>query len=152
LSAEPYGIYIQRLGSLDVESARTTFTVMAEVFAEPHSPLSDAYLAELLVRRDFWAFAATDRGTIVGGLTAHTLMMTRFEGAEVFLYDIAVVADHQRRGIGRALIEALRREALNQGISTVFVPVDDEDVEALHFYTALGGAPGKVTLFEFTST
>jgi aminoglycoside 3-N-acetyltransferase I len=152
LSAEPSGAHIQRLGALDIDLARTTFSVMAEVFGEPHSPLSDSYLAALLARSDFWAFAASDSSRVVGGLTAHTLTMTRVEGAEVFLYDIAVVADHQRRGIGRALIQALRREALSQKISTVFVPVDDDDIEALQFYKALGGAPSKVTLFEFTST
>jgi aminoglycoside 3-N-acetyltransferase I len=124
---------------------------MAEVFGEEHTLLSDAYLDALLARPEFWAFAATHTGRVVGGLTGHMLMMTAFEGAEVFLYDIAVVPDHQRRGIGRRLVDALRREAASQGISTMFVPADDDDTEALRFYTALGGTPSKVTLFEFGS-
>jgi hypothetical protein len=41
--------------------------------------------------------------------------------------------------------------AASQGISMMFVPADDEDGEALQFYTALGGTPSKVTLFEFVS-
>ena len=124
---------------------------MAEVFGETHAPLSDAYVAALLARPDFWGFAATHAGRVVGGLTAHTLMMTAYEGAEVFLYDIAVASDQQRRGIGHQLVDALRREASSQGISTMFVPADDDDTHALRFYAALGGKPSKVTLFEFSS-
>jgi aminoglycoside 3-N-acetyltransferase I len=88
---------------------------------------------------------------VVGGLTAHVLLMTASEGAEVFLYDIAVAPDHQRRGIGRQLVDALRSEASSRGISTMFVPADDDDTHALRFYAALGGRPSKVTLFEFSS-
>ncbi len=43
------------------------------------------------------------------------------------------------------------REASSQGISTMFVPADDDDTHALRFYAALGGKPSKVTLFEFSS-
>ena len=57
----------------------------------------------------------------------------------------------QRRGIGRQLVDALRREASSQGISTMFVPADDDDTHALRFYAGLGGRPSKVTLFEFSS-
>jgi len=125
------------------------FTLMSQVFGETHMALSDAYLDALLARSEFLAIAATDSDHVVGGLTAHLLPMTAFEGAEVFLYDIAVAADHQRRGIGRRLVDALRREASNQGITTMFVPADEEDTDALQFYAALGGTPRKVTFFEF---
>ncbi len=144
-------LHIRQLGPHDAELARATFAVMAEVFGETHARLSDGYVAALLARPDFWAFAATHDGRVVGGLTAHVLMMTAREGAEVFLYDIAVAPDHQRNGVGRRLVEALRREASSQGISTVFVPADDDDPPALRFYAALGGRPSKVTLFELSA-
>jgi len=144
-------IFIHRLGPQDRELARGTFTRMSQVFGEAHAPLSDAYLDGLLARPEFVAFAATKSGHVVGGLTGHVLPMTAFEGAEVFLYDIAVAADHQRRGIGRRLVDALRREASNHSIGTMFVPADDADTDALRFYTALGGTPQSVTFFEFGS-
>jgi aminoglycoside 3-N-acetyltransferase I len=143
-------IHIYRLGAQDQERARRTFTLMAEVFGEEHARLSDAYLERLLARPELLAFAAIRSGQVVGGLTAHTLMMTAVEGSQVFLYDIAVAPEHQRHGVGRRLVDALRREAASQGISTMFVPAEDEDVEALQFYTALGGTPSKVTHFEFS--
>ena len=122
---------------------------MAEVFGQAQAPLSDGYLDLLLARPDFWVLTALCDGSVVGGLTAHTLMMTAFEGAEVFLYDIAVDPDHQRRGFGQRLVDTLRREASSLGIHTVFVPADDEDTHALDFYRALGGTPEQVTFFGF---
>jgi aminoglycoside 3-N-acetyltransferase I len=101
---------VRRLGPRDRELARTTFALVAAVFGEPHAPLSDAYLDRLLTRSDFWGLTAMYQDTVVGGLTAHTLMMTAYEGAEVFLYDIAVEPAYQRRGVGRRLIAALRTQ------------------------------------------
>jgi aminoglycoside 3-N-acetyltransferase I len=86
---------------------------------------------------------------IVGGLTAHTLPMTRSESREIFIYDIAVRADHQRRGVGRLLMSHLIRTASDAGIHDLFVPAEDEDVHALEFYRALGGAASPVTFFTF---
>ena len=144
-------IRVRRLGPEDRELARATFTLMATVFGEEHPPLSDTYLDQLLQRTEFWAFAATYAGAVIGGITAHTLIMTAFEGSEMFLYDIAVSPAYQRRGVGRELIAALRREATSLGVSTIFVPADDEDTGAIEFYSALGGRPRRVTFFEFSS-
>jgi aminoglycoside 3-N-acetyltransferase I len=88
-------------------------------------------------------------GVVVGGLIAHTLAMTTSERAEVFLYDVAVDGDHQRLGIGRRLVDTLRREAAAAGIDVLFVPADNDDTHALDFYQAMGGTPSPVTIFEF---
>jgi aminoglycoside 3-N-acetyltransferase I len=122
-----------RLKTGDREHARKLFTLMAEVFAEDAEELRDAYLDRLLGREDFWAIAA-----FAG------------ESSELFLYDIAVRVDQQRRGVGRALLAALREQAAAQGITEVFVAADDEDTHALDFYRALGGDPAPVTFFTFS--
>jgi aminoglycoside 3-N-acetyltransferase I len=144
-------IRVWRLGPEDRELARDTFALMAAVFGETHTPLSDTYLDGLLRRPEFWAFAPTRAGAVIGGMTAHTLMMTAFEGAEIFLYDIAVSPTFQRRGVGRQLIDALRQAAISLGASTVLVPADEEDTAAVDFYSALGGRPRRVAFFEFGS-
>jgi len=143
---------IRRLGRTDREAARAMFGVMAHVFEEHAEPLGDDYLDRLLARDDFWALAAfadEREPEVVGGLTAHTLPMTRSESAELFIYDLAVRADRQRSGIGRALVGALRELAANAGIAVVFVPADDDDHHALEFYRAVGGTPSPVTFFTF---
>jgi aminoglycoside 3-N-acetyltransferase I len=140
-----------RLGAGDRELARRMFSVMAEVFEEAGAPLTDSYIDRLLTREDFWAIAAVSGDDVVGGITAHTLPMTRAEGSEIFIYDVAVQPGFQRRGIGRRLMEQLREAASRQGIHDVFVPADDDDGHALDFYRALGGAPAAVTMFSFSN-
>jgi aminoglycoside 3-N-acetyltransferase I len=125
------------------------FALMAAVFEEESAYLSDDYLDRLLRRDDFWAIAAFMGDEIVGGVTAHTLPMTRTESAELFIYDLAVRGDRRRQGIGRRLIAALREAAAEAGIQVAFVPADDDDVHALEFYRALGGEPSPVTIFTF---
>ena len=140
---------VRRLTAADVELARRTFLTMSAVFETPGAALDDEYLRALLRRPGFWAFAAIDGDRVLGGLTAHTLPMTRSASAEVFIYDLAVVPERQRQGIGRRLVAALREAAAAEGITVAFVPADNEDTHALDFYQAIGGAPAPVTIFTF---
>jgi aminoglycoside 3-N-acetyltransferase I len=140
---------IQRLGSGDAALAKRLFTKMADIFDEPRAELSDRYLNQLLGRAEFWALAALAGDEVVGGLTAHTLPMTRLEASEIFIYDIAVDAEHRLKGVGRQLIAELQRAAAGVGIQDVFVPVDNDDQHALDFYRALGASDAPVTIFSF---
>ncbi len=140
---------MRRLSPADRELARALFLLMAEVFEEPGEPLGDAYLDRILSGPGFWAIAALDGEALVGGITAHTLPMTRTESSEIFIYDIAVRSDYQRRGVGRQLMTALRTAAAAAGIRDIFVPADNDDIHALDFYRALGGEPSPVTFFTF---
>ncbi len=75
--------------------------------------------------------------------------MTRSECTELFIYDLAVNVAHHRQGIGRALVEALLVAAREAGITSVFVPADNDDVQALDFSRAIGGDEAPVTFFSF---
>lgn len=142
-------IRIARLTTVDVARARQLFATMADVFETEAGWLSDGYLTQLLQRPDFWALLATVDGQVVGGLTAHTLPLTRAEVSELFIYDLAVVPAWQRHGIGRRLVTTLCDEAARLGIPVAFVPADNEDTHALDFYRAIGGVPTPVTFFTF---
>lgn len=140
----------KRLGAGDIALAGELFLLMADAFEETRRPLSSAYLEPLLARADFWVIAAFLDGELVGGITAHTLPMTRAEHCELFIYDLAVRADRQRRGVGRQLVAALREQAAQEGIRDVFVPADNADDHALAFYRAIGGDASDVTFFTFS--
>lgn len=140
---------IRRLGPGDEPRAQELFRLFADVFEEEYQALTLPYLTRLLARADFWAMAAFAGDAIVGGITAHCLPMTRAEVSELFIYDLAVAVEHQRQGIGRALVAQLLEAAAAEGIGTAFVPADNEDTHALDFYRAIGGTESPVTLFVF---
>ncbi len=140
---------VRRLRAGDDNIAQRLFAVMAEAFEEPNEPQSDASMQRLLSRDDLWILAALDGDAVLGGLTAHVLPMTRVDGVEVFIYDLAVAPSVQRRGIGRALVADVRVRAQAIGALSVFVPADVEDDHALAFYEAIGGDAAPVTMFTF---
>ncbi|MET3721289.1 MULTISPECIES: GNAT family N-acetyltransferase [unclassified Arthrobacter] len=144
-------LWTKRLVRGDLTVARDMFAMMAAVLAEDAEPLTDDYLLWLLDRDSFWAIAAFAGDDIVGGITAHTLPMTRSPSSEVFIYDLAVRQDHQRQGVGSRLVLELRDAAAAAGFGEVFVPADNEDKHALDFYQAQGAAASPVTIFTFTA-
>lgn len=143
---------IRRLRSGDEDVARELFAMMAAVFDEDASGevLEFDYVTDLLARPDFYAVAALEGTTAIGGITAHVLPMTRKSESELFIYDLAVRADRQRRGVGRALVRRLTELAAEEGIASSFVAADNEDAHALSFYRAVGADDGApVTVFTF---
>jgi aminoglycoside 3-N-acetyltransferase I len=144
---------IFRLRVPDVALARRTILMMGEAFDEPdRPPLSHEYLTGLLNREEVWLYAALVEHQPVGGLTAHQLPMTNAEAAELLIYDIAVLADWRRRGIGRALVRQLLHDATATGIGEMWVPADTDDAEALKFYRRIGGVEQPVTIFTYPTS
>ena len=141
----------RRLGPGDEQLAGETFALMAAAFDEGAETLSEAYLERLLASPSFWAVAAFEDGRVVGGLTAHTIPMTRSQSAELFVFDLAVHEDFRRRGIGGRLVATLRALAAEAGISEVFVPADEDDTHALEFYRSLAGRESAVSFFTWSA-
>ena len=60
------------------------------------------------------------------------------KGTEMFLYELAVDEAWRRRGIGRALVEALLDVARAMGCYDMWVLTDDDNAAALGTYRASG--------------
>jgi len=60
------------------------------------------------------------------------------KGTEMFLYELAVDEPFRRRGIGRALVEALIRIARDRGCYDMWVLTDDDNEAALATYRTSG--------------
>jgi aminoglycoside 3-N-acetyltransferase I len=56
----------------------------------------------------------------------------------MYIYDLAVSADHQRQGVATALIEHLREIAATRGVWVVYVQADYGDEPAIALYQKLG--------------
>lgn len=93
-------------------------------------------------------YVALQGERVVGGLTAYELPAYSQEGADMYLYDLAVHPDFQRKGVGTALVDGLLEECKRRQVRTCFVQAHLEDAHALHFYRALGGEEEEVAHFE----
>jgi len=99
---------------------------------------SDEYLRAFLAQSHHIAIASQLEGTVVGGLVAYELMKFERARREIYIYDLAVAADHRRKGIATNLIEGLRRIAAARGAYVIFVQADRVDAPAIALYESLG--------------
>ena len=97
------------------------------------------YMAALLADGRHWLVAALDGDRPVGFALAYELMRLDGTGPKVFLYEIGVVEEWRRRGVGRGIVERLKQLCRERGCQTMFVPTDEANVAAMHLYAATGG-------------
>jgi aminoglycoside 3-N-acetyltransferase I len=132
----------RRLGPADVLLLRTLNRLFGTAFADLETygaePPGDDYLEGLLAKEHVIALVALAGEEVVGGLVAYEL--DKFERArrEVYIYDLAVRAEHRRQGVATALIEHLREIAAQRGAWVVYVQADHGDDPAIALYEKLG--------------
>ena len=105
----PFTLYRLRPGD------EAGFTAMLDTFAEGfeddehyrRAPPGAAYRDKLLADDTFIALVARDGDQTVGALAGYELKKFEQERSEFYIYDLAVVETHRRRGIATALIEGL---------------------------------------------
>jgi aminoglycoside 3-N-acetyltransferase I len=133
---------IHRLRAQDLAAMRALNGVFADAFEDAGSylaaPPSDDHLRSTLAKDDVIALAADLDGTVVGGLVAYELHKLEQARSEVYLYDLAVLASHRRRGIATRLIEHLQAIAQARRAWAVFVQADLVDAPAIALYEKLG--------------
>jgi ribosomal protein S18 acetylase RimI-like enzyme len=82
-------------------------------------------------------FIAYD-GDTPAGFVSGVLMTHPDKGTEMFLYELSVREDHRRRGVGTALIGALRGVARERGCYGMWVLTDADNAAALAAYAKSG--------------
>lgn len=75
---------------------------------------------------------------VPAGMVSGIEMIHPDKGTEMCLYELSVDEAHRRRGIGRALTEALAAEAESRGCYGMWVGVDTDNEAALSTYGAAG--------------
>jgi aminoglycoside 3-N-acetyltransferase I len=132
----------RQLSGRDVQLLKALLRVFGEAFADlptyQDAVPGDAYLAELLSGAQFIALAALAGEEVVGGLAAYELIKFERERKEIYIYDLAVAADHRRRGVAKGLINELKRIASERGAYVIFVQADPPDLSAVALYESLG--------------
>jgi aminoglycoside 3-N-acetyltransferase I len=75
---------------------------------------------------------------VVGGLAAYVLDKFEQDRREIYIYDLAVLEGHRRKGIATGLIDALRKIAAERNVYLIFVQADLGDAPAIALYESLG--------------
>jgi aminoglycoside 3-N-acetyltransferase I len=133
---------ICQISSKDLALMEELLDVFGEAFDEvdtySSSRPSDVYLKRLLSKDYFIVIAALKNGAVVGGLAAYELQKFEQERSEIYIYDLAVAAEHRREGIATALILELKKIAVARASYVIFVQADIGDDPAIALYTKLG--------------
>jgi aminoglycoside 3-N-acetyltransferase I len=138
------GFTTKRLDAADLAAMKALLRLFGEVFGDldtyQAAVPSDAYLLGLLRDETFFAVAAHDEhGATIGAIAAYELKKFEQERSEIYIYDLAVDANHRRKGVATALIRTLGEAARKRGAYVMFVQADvgEEDEAANALYRKL---------------
>jgi ribosomal protein S18 acetylase RimI-like enzyme len=122
-------IRILRLGDEDL--------LIEAVELADEGPLSRERAAAHLADEDLISVIATEAGTVAG--FAYGYILRRFERTSFFIYSVDVADRFKRRGIGKAMLTALKEHGKNVGYDEMFVFTNAGNQPAMALYSSAGG-------------
>ena len=96
----------------------------------------DEHLMGLLNSKTFYAITVRLEDRIVAGLTFYVLEQYYSSKPLAYIFDLAVLPEFQRQGIGKGLISFTGKFCEERGFQEVFVQADKADEHAVEFYRA----------------
>lgn len=125
-------VEIRALGSEDAEAVRAAGFLFDD---PPEAAATQRFLSD---PRHHLLIAYDDRRRPVGFVSGVELTHPD-KGTEMFLHELGVAARARRRGVGRALVEALEERARRSGCYGMYTLADDDNVPARATYARAGG-------------
>jgi aminoglycoside 3-N-acetyltransferase I len=144
-------IKTKKLATSDSSQFVQLIRLFEEVFGmEKFSIPPETHILKLLSQDGFYVFVAVDENEqVVGGLTAYTLTQYYSTKPLVYIFDLAVKTDLQRKGIGTQLILATTHYCRQAGVEEVFVQADRVDDYAVNFYRKTAAIEENVVHFYY---
>lgn len=135
------GMRARATGGLIMEIRQAT--TVAELLAAEHlydGPPRPEWAERFLAAPGHLMLIAYTEDGFPAGLVSGIEMLHPDKGVEMCLYELSVDEGHRRRGVGRALTEALVAVARRRGCYDLWVGVDTDNDAALATYRSAGGA------------
>jgi ribosomal protein S18 acetylase RimI-like enzyme len=126
-------IRVERVGPGD-ESRVLDAVDLFDRAPEPES--TRAYLVD---DRNYLLLAYVDDGPAAGFVRGTVLRRPDGPERQMFLYEIGVDPEWQRRGVGTALIRGLERICRDEGMAEMFVFTNRSNTAAMRLYASTGG-------------
>ncbi len=126
---------IKLLSTDDLDPFVELLHVFEKVFELKKAPLpSRKHLLHVMKSPGFFCMVAISDQKVIGGLTAYTFEQYHSTQPIGYIYDLAVLAASQRKGIGSSLINAFNDHCKSLGYQEVFVQADKDEPHAVEFY------------------
>lgn len=140
---------VRRLGAEDVELAMQA--ICALKMSAARNSFGPQNLGKFLSRPENVLIVADDQGVPAGFLIAYMLDRIDRDQKMVCLYETGVAESHRRRGIGKAMIEALKALCKVEGVMKTWVVTDRSNVAAARLYESTGarGSGGDDCVFVY---
>jgi aminoglycoside 6'-N-acetyltransferase I len=121
-------VRIEDLRSADQDAVEQTARLLVDAFRGHTDSWPDVETALEEVRESFGErrlsrIARDEDGRVLGWIGG----ISRYSGHVWEIHPLAVLTDHQRRGIGRLLVEDFERLAAERGANALTLGSDDED-------------------------
>ncbi|OKK07778.1 GNAT family acetyltransferase [Streptomyces sp. CB03234] len=116
-------------------------TTVAEIVAAQHlydGPARPEWTERFLAAPGHLMLVAYTDDGVPAGMVSGVEMLHPDKGTEMCLYELSVDERYRRRGIGRALTEALAAVARERGCYDMWVGVDTDNGPALATYRSAG--------------
>jgi GNAT superfamily N-acetyltransferase len=85
-----------------------------------------------------YLLVAVEGERALGYLFAYELQRPDREQSMMFLYDITVLDEYRKKGVGTALVERLKALCSNKHIMKMFVPTSRSNIPAISLYQKTG--------------
>ena len=111
---------------------------------------SIAHLQKALEDERNVLFVALEHAEIIAYALAYRVPSIYSPAQLAYLYDIEVLEEHRRKGIGRQLIEALKKELKMAGVTELWLGTATDNVSGQALFSATGAEKSGETFHDFT--
>jgi ribosomal protein S18 acetylase RimI-like enzyme len=117
--------------------------------AEIEVPLAPAEASAFLADDSTHLLVAFERDDPVGFVVVNELFHRHTFTRMFLVYEIGVVNEQRRRGVARALLDAVRSLAVERGLAEGFVLTNESNPAAMGLYAAAGGTRPSLDVVEW---
>ena len=111
-------------------------------------PVQQRWTREFLADARHHLIVAREDGVVVGMVTAVDYVHPD-KAPQLWINVIGVAPSHQRRGIGRQLLDAMLAHGRTLGCAEAWLGTEESNVAARRLYESVGGAPEAFARYSF---
>jgi len=141
---------VRRLGAGDEAEAIAAIHALKPAAERGGHDASPAHMRALLARDESHLYVAAEDTAPVGFLIAYSVPRVDRDQDMIYLYEIQVLEGHRRRGVGAALVRALKDDCRGRNVMKVWVGTEADNTAARALYESTGARCEGETYAEYT--